>query len=465
MKPLSALVCVLVVALTATGAANSAAVRSGVRTQDRVVQKSIAGINVVTAKTGVEDVVVLRGSLPAGEVFNPPGNPALAMLVAGMLDKGTLRSEKAAVSKRLSDIGATVSFGADANMMAFSAKFLSEDLAAVIAVLAEELRAPSFRADELAAFKQQLSARLRSQFENTDLVANNTFARAVYPAGHPNHSASLEELLAGVESATVEDLKKFYAAHYGPAHMNLVAVGDLDVAQLQSEIGKNFTGWQTGQAALVPLPRFADRSTATDERSVLMAGKTSVSIIWGQATGLEWDDPGALALRVGTSIFGSGFAGRLMANVRDKEGLTYQISAGSGNDVFSSGEWRISASFAPELLEKGLASTRQQLETWIDGGVTAAELESSKRKLITRSAISMTTPDGLAFVLLDAIHRGAGLDYLDEFPRQVEALTLDEVNIAIRKIRPSELVLVKVGTLPQGPSSSSKSSSPGKRQQ
>ena len=61
-----------------------------------------------------------------------------------------------------------------------------------------------------------------------------------------------------------------------------------------------------------------------------LADKPSVSVIIGQPTGLRYKDPDALALRVGTAVLGSGFTGRLMGTVRDKEGLTYNISARGG---------------------------------------------------------------------------------------------------------------------------------------
>jgi molybdopterin synthase catalytic subunit len=44
-----------------------------------------------------------------------------------------------------------------------------------------------------------------------------------------------------------------------------------------------------------------------------------------------------------------------MANVRDKEGLTYGIGSSLARDTFSDGDWKITATFAPALLEKGLA--------------------------------------------------------------------------------------------------------------
>lgn len=183
-----------------------------------------------------------------------------------------------------------------------------------------------------------------------------------------------------------------------------------------------------------------------------MPGKTSVSVWWGQPSGLRYSDPDYQALRLGTAILGSGFTGRLMANVRDKEGLTYGIGAGLGNDMFNDGDWRISASFAPGLLDKGIASTERQLKQWFDAGVTPAEIDARKSNLIGAFKVDLATTTGLANALLVAVHRGYGPQWLDEYPTKVQALTPEQVNGAIRKyIKPQSLVLVRAGTLATAP--------------
>ena len=92
-----------------------------------------------------------------------------------------------------------------------------------------------------------------------------------------------------------------------------------------------------------------------------------MTVLLGQSDGLRYRDPDALALRVGSAVLGAGFTGRLMSTVRDQEGLTYGIGAGiSGtSDIFADGAWRIIASFAPQLLEKGVASTKRELNALV----------------------------------------------------------------------------------------------------
>ena len=180
-----------------------------------------------------------------------------------------------------------------------------------------------------------------------------------------------------------------------------------------------------------------------------MVDKTSVSVVLGQASGLRYGDPDYQALRVATAILGSGFTGRLMANVRDKEGLTYDVGARLANDMFHDGDWKITASFSPALLEKGIASTKRQLALWYDQGATPAEIEARKSNLIGSFKVDLATTDGMANALLAAVNRGYDVNWLDDFPVKVNALTQAQVNDAIRKyLKPERMVLVRAGTLP-----------------
>ena len=169
----------------------------------------------------------------------------------------------------------------------------------------------------------------------------------------------------------------------------------------------------------------------------------------GQASGLQYSDPDYQALRLATAILGSGFTGRLMANVRDKEGLTYDVGARLANDTVNAGDWKITGSFAPALLEKGIASTRRQLALWYESGATAAEIEARKSNLIGSFKVDLATTDGMAGALLAAVNRGYDVNWLDDFPLKIKALTDEQVNAAIKKyLKPQAMVLIKAGTLP-----------------
>jgi zinc protease len=411
----------------------------------RIVRSKISGIDLIAYPTAVKDVVTIVGSLPAGDAFAGNGNAAVPTLVGMMLERGTKSEDQFKIARQLESVGAEINFDVGMQLVEIHAKCLKKDLPLVIHLIAEQLRTPAFAPAEFAKAQQAAVGGLRQSLENTNARASEAFARAVFPQGHPNRPPATLEMISAVQKASLEDLKRFHEAHYGPAHLTLIVVGDLDVRHLQAEVAKGFAGWTGGSDFLHATPAGA---AAPQELSVPVAGKASVSVALGEATGLKYRDPDALALRVGTAILGSGFTSRLMGSVRDKEGLTYGIGAGMGEDALTDGYWKISATFAPALLEKGTASTRRELLKWSREGVTAEELVARKTNLIGSYQVSLATTQGLAAALQQALLRGYPVSWLDDYPRAIEALTLDEVNRAIKKhIDPEKLVFVKAGTV------------------
>ncbi|HMJ06411.1 MAG TPA: pitrilysin family protein [Chthoniobacterales bacterium] len=413
---------------------------------DKVVRAKVAGIDLIAYQTGVRDVVTFRGSLPAGDSLAPKNNLAVPTLTGEMLDKGTTQHDKFAIAQKLDDIGAKIDFSVGGVMLEFSGKCLRQDLPVVISLLAEQLRSPAFTAEEFAKLKKQMIGELQRALESTDYRASQAFAETVFPVGHPNYTPPTKEFVAAIEAAKLEEVKAFHAAYYGPAQATLVAVGDVDIEALKSDLAKAFAGWTGGQART----DFAKAPAATErrEKTIPMADKPNVTVIMGQADGMKYKDEDALALRVATAALGSGFTGRLMANVRDKEGLTYGIGAGISADAFADGAWQIQANFAPELLEKGMASTKRQLEAWAAEGVTPAELERVKSNLIGTFKVGLATTDGLSSALLNAVHRGYDVTWLDEYPKRIAALSLAQVNGAIKKhLQPTKMTVIQAGSM------------------
>jgi zinc protease len=413
---------------------------------DQSHRTQVAGIDVITYHTDVKDVVVILGSLPAGDAMAGSGNISIPTLAGMMLDRGTKSLDKFAIAEKLDDVGAEISFSVGTQSLEIRAKCLKKDLPLVIGLIAEDLRSPALQAQEFNKAKQQFIGALEASAQNTEARAQEAFGRAVFPEHHPNHPHAVAEYEVAAKSATLDELKAFHAKYYGPAHMTLVVVGDVSASGTETEIGKAFAGWSGGQDYVRPAAPAS--LAAAREVSVPLADKPSVSVIIGQPTGLRYKDPDALALRVGTAILGSGFTGRLMGIVRDREGLTYNIGAAVSEDSIVDGSWDVSASFAPALLQKGLASTRRELDRWWKDGVTEQELTARKQGLIGGYLVGLSTTAGLAGTVLTDIQRGYGVSRVDEYPGAVKALTRVEVNEAIKKhLNPNAMVTIEAGSV------------------
>lgn len=415
---------------------------------ERGHRTQVAGIDLISYPTQVKQVVVLLGALPAGDAM-ATGNENIAVptLTGMMLDRGTRTLDQFAIAERLENVGAELSFGVGTQSLEIRGKCLRKDLPLVLELLAAQLRTPALAPAELEKARQHFIGVLEEERQSTEARADERFAAALFPPGHPNHPHSIDEYIAAAKVATIAEVRAFHAKNYGPQHMTLVVVGDVAPAEVEAEVQRHFAGWTGGRDYIRPSAPAAPGAAETF--IVPLQGKTSVSVLMGQATGLRYRDPDALALRLGTAVLGHGFTGRLMGTVRDREGLTYSIGAGVAEDSITDGEWHIAASFAPQLLDRGIASTRRVLETWWHDGVTEQELAAHKQGIIGGYQVSLSTTTGLAGAILTSVQRGYGLEWLDGYPQAVRAVTREQVNHAIRAhLDPSRQVLVKAGSVP-----------------
>ncbi len=417
------------------------------RIAEHATRERVVGIDVIIYPTSIKDVISIVGALPAGDAVVGEGNIALPSLTAWMLDRGTTTEDQFAVAAKLEAVGAKIDFGTSPQSLWIEAHTLRKDFPLVMGLIAEQLRAPAFKAEEYNKVKQKFEGWIEQYSIDTDYRAAESFSRLAFPLGHPNRKYSIDEYRAALKTATLDDVKAYHRGHYGPAHMTLVVVGDANPTLVREQVERAFAGW-TGGASPPPLGGPA-KLTAAGTGVVQLPGKTSVSVVLGAPTGLQYRDPDALALRVGTAVLGDGFTGRLMNHVRDEQGLTYSISAFLTDDTFSDGSWEVYASFAPQLLSKGIAATRHEIQSWWERGITEKELTSRKEGLIGEFRVSLETTGGMAYALLQAVQRGYDVSWLDEYPDAINALTISQVNAAIKKhVDPTRLVLVEAGTVP-----------------
>src|SRR5262249_58918430 len=114
-----------------------------------------------------------------------------------------------------------------------------------------------------------------------------------------------------------------------------------------------------------------------------------------EPAGLRYSDRTYQPLNMATAVLGSGFcSARLLDIIRNREGLTYGIVAHLGSDTYADGYWEIQGTFAPELLEKGAASTLRELQRFYKEGLTAAELNTFKTTLTGSYKVTLATTGG-----------------------------------------------------------------------
>jgi zinc protease len=422
---------------------------SEVKIADRIIEQTpIDGIRLLTMKTGVKDVVTITGSLLGGNQYSPQANMMIADLTAAMLDKGTKNKSKFEIADKLETVGASISFASGQYHVKFNAKCLKKDMPLVLSLLAVQLKEPAFNKDDLRTLKTRLVGNLKRDKENTSKQAGGAFLRKLYPKSHPNYSYKIDDRIKMVNDIQPASLKYFHRTYYGLGNMTIVAVGDVDSEAFSTQVLKEFGGWRTSPLDKKESTLMANQVKAGTEY-VTIKEKTSADIYIGLPIGIDRDHEDYYPLRVGTYILGGNFSSRLMQTVRDEQGLTYGIQSGVGGvDNGNDGYWAIWATFAPQLVDKGHNAAIEQLEKWLENGVTKAELDAKKSTITGSYKVGLATTRGLAGQILTNADRGRPNSYLDKFPELINALTVDQINNAIQKyIDMDKMVFIAAGSL------------------
>lgn len=418
------------------------------KTASAYKREKVSGIDVVSVKTSAKDFVTVAASISLGNYSGEHKNPIIPALTASMLSKGTTLNDKFKFSEKLQKLGVNLNVNASTFKINIGFKCLKRDLDQVIALLAEELRNPLFDTKEFENLKQQFIGNTQQSLNDPGERGSIALSQAIYPKNNPNYSLYVEDNISNIKNAALDEVKAFHKKYFGTTSMRLVIVGDTDGANLNASLKKSFKNWNGGVSENLKFEEASKSSAKTEV--VTIPEKPSAELFIGQFTGLKRADPDYIPFYIANYTLGAGFAGRLMQTVRDNDGLTYSISSGIGGNIQTGGYWFVNASFNPALFQKGLDATMVQVDKWVKNGITAEELENKKTNLIGSFKVGMSTTNGMARTILSFIERGLEPNYIDQYPKDIQKATLQQVNDAIKKyIQLDKMIIIKSGSLDQ----------------
>ena len=403
----------------------------------------------LTLSTPVQDIVSWRGSFLAYPNL-AEGHDPLQELTVSLLDKGTEHRDRFELARVLEACGAKLNLSSDGLYVDVSGRALVEDLPRVLDVLAEMLQVPAFEADEFEKAKAQAAAQVQRQMEKTGAQASAALTRRLFGPGHPNYNEAPETVLEQLQRLTLDDVRAYHDAHFGATEWTLAVVGDLDHDTVESVVAEAFADWAPHDAA--PTHEETGAPDAEPGRSVIaMPDKSNVDVRLGHALPLRRDHDDYPALYVGNYILGGNFAARLMNTVRDEKGLTYHIGSGlSGVTTRYAGYWKTRVTLSHDTLEEGIDATTAVIRDFVEEGATAEELEDKKTTITGSYSVGLATTSSLAQSILTNAERGFEVDYLDAFPDEIRALSLDAVNDAVRTyLRPDAMHEALAGVTPE----------------
>jgi zinc protease len=409
------------------------------------------GMTLAVVENHAVPTVALQATILAGTLTVPQGKPALALLTANMLDRGTKTRDKRTTAEALDEVGAQLDSLGTFLDVTVTGTGLSRDTKLLLETLADQLKNPAFTPEEIERAKSDIRTTVVRNSESTARRALDGIRNIVYPAGHPHRAPSGEDMLASLGALTRDDVVQFHRDRYGGSSIILAISGDVDATEVATLVEGLFGDIPAGKRPVFKQPRTAPRAPVSEV--VTLRGKANMNLIYGAASGLARTDPDYEAALIANAAVGQdALTSRIGKRVRGAEGLSYSLASRFQMSDALDGIWTLDVAVAPANLKQALASARDEFEKYCREGITEEELVVQQQHFAGDYQVKLGSNAGIAAALADAEKFGYGLAYLDAFPERIRKVTREQVNAAIKAhLHPDKLNLVVAGDLDRLP--------------
>jgi zinc protease len=371
-----------------------------------------------------------------GKEADVMGTATAASLASSMLMRGTEKLSREDISRRLDELKARVSIGGGSQTLSVGGTTTREHLPAVLALVEEVLKTPSFPESEFEQLRGQAITGLQAQMSQPQAVAVRAASRHFdghWPDGHPYHVGSFEEDLADLRAVTLAQVRAHHAGFFGAGDGDIGIVGDFDADAVLAQLEQQYGSWTSAK----PFERIPTPLNALPAVTRLLETPDQANSVILQATRMPISDshPDYAALVVANNIFGGGgMKSRLGDRVRQKDGLSYSVGSGFNAGILDeNASHQLFAIAAPENAVKVRAAFKEELERLVRDGVTDEELKDAVDGLLKARVLGRAEDANLAGQLRSNLYYDRTFAWSAELEAKMAALTKADVDVAIRR--------------------------------
>jgi zinc protease len=405
-------------------------------------------IQAITSPGGIKAWLVSEPSVPivaldyafkGGGNADPAGRPAVATMLAALLDEGAGDLDARAFQERMEEKAIQLGFSATRDHFRGSMHTLSANLDEAVNLTRLALTVPRFDAEPVERIRDQLQAQLVKNSTNPNDIASRRWWATAFP-GHPygTPGSGTQESLAAI---TVDDLKEYVRNVFARDTLTIGIVGDLDAATAGKIIDRIF-GSLPEKAKLKPIPPAAMQGLG--ERVVVNLDVPQTVINFG-GPGLSRDDPDFIAAFIVNHIYGAGsMSSRLYNEVREKRGLAYGIRTSliwmEHANIVSGG-----TATRGDRAAETLSVIDEQARRMASEGPTQEEFDKAKAYLKGSYPIAFDTSAKIAGQLLQIQLDKLGIDYPEKRSALIDAVTLADAKRVAKRLLDAKMLTLVVG--------------------
>lgn len=394
------------------------------------------GIPVYVTNIGTQDIVKLEVIFFAGRPFE--AKKLVSRATASMLKEGTKNYSAAQIAELTDFYGGTLSIPVNldtSNILLFTLKKHFEKL---LPVVGDMLFQPLFPENELQLFKKRNQQRLQVDLTRNDVVAYRKVTEFIFgkdkPYGYNSHPEMYAELGA-------EDLKNHFERNYVSGNCKIFLSGRID------------------QEIIDLVNKFLGQMIRRGERR-----KPIVDIHFEKPKQIKIEPPAPLqtAIRIGSriinkhhpdfkgiyvlnTILGGYFGSRLMTNIRENKGYTYNIYS-TVDSMLYDGCFYVGTEVGNEFGEKTITEIYKEFELLKNELVKDDEIQMVRNYLLGNLLTTLDGPFNISDVIKAHFLEDIPLSEFEALVQTIKTISPEEIRtLATKYLNKEQMWEVVVG--------------------
>ncbi len=345
---------------------------SALELPDIISEKRANDIPVHQINMGTQEVLKLEFAFDAGRPFEDQRLAARTTL--RMLKEGTKQFSSAQIAETLDFYGGNLSTPFNLDVANISLYCLTRQFDNLLPMLTDIILHPTFPQKELDTFVRKSKSKLKVDLERSDVVAYRTITELIFGS---DHVYGYNSFASAYDGLSVHQLQKHFEKNFVSGNCNVFVSGKWNndlISKIDEEILQKIP---IGKSVPV-VKEVQDRPP--ERKEIKIPNNLQASIRIGCRL-FNRQHPDFKKMIIVSTILGGYFGSRLMTNIREEKGYTYNIFATI--DTFrQEGLFYIGAEVAANFIEETIKEIYQEINTLQNELIKEEELQMVRNYML-----------------------------------------------------------------------------------
>lgn len=378
------------------------------------------GLTVLSTSNKVNDIIAISIFSKGGSLTEKIAGTS--KLTAAVLTKGTKKYSNIEFAKFLEDNGIKLVPSANSDSFAITVLTTKNELDKTLDILNEVINNALLDDYEIEKSRRDILNAIKKSKDIPINLAIDNYKTLIFENSPYSYSNKvMEKSLPNISS---DDVKDYYNNLFSPKNTIISINGNINEQDTLDKLAKIFENKKENNFAYsnFSIPDLKVQKKSTTQIKDL---KTDWIIMGWQTSGLlNYKD--YATLQVIDSLLGTGMSSRLFKNLRDRDGLAYQLGSQYSPNILK-GSFIVYIGTNPENLDYAIKSLKNEVFRLKKEFVGSKELQEAKDKLLGHYIIGQETNLDKATTIGWFEASGRGYNFEDKYFKLINSVTESDI--------------------------------------